>query len=226
MSSRRTSGITPRPFGNTRRTPAAAVLAAAALFLIGVATVSAHEGGPRLILDPSQVNPGGVVLVRGEDLGLDEPMQLSLVGEAGHVDLVAVATDGEGHFTIAVEIPRDVATGTYAIEATLASGGQIRSLVRVDGVPVQPEQNGAPPGQDEGFPAPGAIETAAPAAAPVASTVPAAAGGSTLRPLPDPASAFDPVPFVALAGAVGALGLLVWRTRRPPVGSTGSADSP
>jgi hypothetical protein len=226
MSSRRTGATTRRPFGTSRRTPAAAILAAAASFLIGVATASGHEGGPRLILDPSQVNPGGVVLVRGEDLGLDEPMQLSLVGETGRVDLAAVSTDGEGHFTVAVEIPQDISTGTYAIETSLASGGQIRSLVRVDGVAVQPEQGGAPPGQDEGFPAPGAIATTPPVAAPGASAVSAVPDGSTLRPLPDPASAFDPVPFVALAGAIGALGLLVWRTRRPPTVTTGSADSP
>jgi len=65
-----------------------------------------------------------------------------------------------------------------------------------------------------------------PVAAPGASAVSAVPDGSTLRPLPDPASAFDPVPFVALAGAIGALGLLVWRTRRPPTVTTGSADSP
>jgi MYXO-CTERM domain-containing protein len=36
----------------------------------------------------------------------------------------------------------------------------------------------------------------------------------------------DPVPFVALFGAIGALGLLVWRTRRPPIPPTGLMDLP
>ena len=113
-----------------RRKPAAAGLAAAALFLFAVSTTAAHEGGPRLLLEPNRINPGGVVLVRGEDLGLDEPLQLSLVGEVGRVELAAVTTDGEGHFTVAVEVPADVSAGTYAFETTLSSGAPIRSLVR------------------------------------------------------------------------------------------------
>ena len=66
--------------------------------------------------------------------------------------------------------------------------------------------------------------TAVPVAAPAASVVAVTTSGSTLSPLPDPGSEFDPVPFVALAGAIGALGFLVWRTRRPAATPTRSAD--
>jgi len=206
-----------------RRTTAAA-LAAAVVLLLRVGPASGHEGGPRLILEPNPVHPGGVVLIRGEDLSLDEAFQVSLVGEGGQADLAPVSTDGEGHFTLAAEMPVDTPVGTYAIRAAAESGLTVTSLVRIDGVPVQPEQEGGPPGQDEGLPALGATALPAPSVAAAAPAVPAA--GSTLRPLPDPATAFDPVPFVALAGALGALGFLVLRTRRSTVGQTGTADSP
>ena len=193
-------------------TPAAAVLAAAALLLLGASTVTGHEGGPRLILEPSQVSPGAVVLVRGEDLGLDELMQVSLVGDVGSASLAGVTTDGVGHFTVAVQIPADVPLGTYAIQAVTESGSTVKSLVKVDGVPIV-EQGGAPPGQDEGFPAQ-PVASEPPVAAPAA---PVASSGATLRPLSDPTgsgSDIDLVPFAALAGAIAGLGLLVVRTRR------------
>jgi hypothetical protein len=211
--------VTPRPLGIWRRTLTAAASAAAVSLLLAASSTVAHEGGARLILEPSQANPGGVVLVRGDDLALDEAMRVSLVGDAGEADLGAVTTDGQGHFTLAVELPTDAPVGTYAIQAVSASGLTVRSLVKLEGSPII-DQEGAPPGQDEGFPAPGAIGSGASVTAqgedPVASAAPASSG---LRPLSDPSgtsAGIDLVPFVALAGAIGALGLLVWRTRRPP----------
>jgi hypothetical protein len=206
------------------------------LLLAVVAPAIGHEGGPRLILEPPRVNPGGVVLIRGEDLALDETMVVSLVGDAGRADLGQVTTDGEGHFNLAVEMPIDVPVGTYAIEAVNTSGHPVRSLVVLEGSPIL-EQGGAPPGQDEGFPAPGTVtaSASAPAAAPVSTDAPAASAGSGLLPLSDPtgtAGEFDPIPFIALAGAIAALAFLAWRTRRPPTtpaaptSRTGSVDLP
>jgi hypothetical protein len=215
MSARRAGGAIPRPLGILDRGRTAAALAAAVFVLLVVAPVSAHEGGPRLILDPAKVNPGGVVLIRGEDLALDELMRLSLVGDVGAAELGTVTTDGEGHFTIAVDLPADAPVGTYAIQATTPSGAVIKSLLELAGSPIL-EQGGAPPGQDEGFPAVPAASVP-PAAIPAAT---AASAGSGLRPLSDPtgtAGEFDLVPFVALFGAVGALAFLIWRTRRSTV---------
>lgn len=222
-----------RPLDTLNRGKTAAALAAAVFVLLLTSPVAAHEGGPRLILDPATVNPGGVVLVRGEDLALDEAMRLNLVGDVGAAELGSVTTDGEGHFTLAVDIPADTPVGTYAIQATTPSGAVIKSLVQLAGSPVL-EQGGAPPGQDEGFPAlsagPGA-PAQAPAIAPAApaSALPNAGTGAGLRPLSDPtgtAGEVDLVPFVALALAVGGLAFLVWRTRRPPSPATSGGDLP
>ncbi len=195
--------------------------------LLGVTPAVAHEGGPRLILEPNPVNPGGVVLIRGEDLALDEALRVSLVGDVGQADLGPVTTDGQGHFTLAAAMPVDTPVGTYAIQALTESGFKVTSLVRIDGVPVQPEQQGAPRGQDEGLPALGDNgNVTTPPVVPIASAVSATVGGSTLRPLPDPGSELDPVPFIALAGAIGALGFLIWRTRRSSAARARSADLP
>jgi len=226
MSERRAGGALPRPLGFLNGTAAAAI-AAAVFVLLTVSPATAHEGGPRLLLDPATVNPGGVVLVRGEDLPLDEELRISLVGDVGSADLGSVATDGEGHFTVAVDLPVDVPLGTYAIQATTPSGSIIKSLVQLAGSPIL-EQGGAPPGQDEGFPAvPASVPPAeAPAGRPVASTVLRTGTGAGLRPLSDPTGAagqVDVVPFVALGLAIGSLAFLVWRTRRSP-GPTGSVN--
>jgi hypothetical protein len=222
-------GATPRPSGFSNRTPTAVALAAAVLFLLAVVSPAAgHEGGPRLILEPAQVAPGGVVLIRGEDLPLDETMRVSLAGDAGRADLGQVTTDGEGHFNLAAPMPIDAPLGTYRIEAVNTSGTAVRSLIVLRGTPIL-EQGGAPPGQDEGFPAPGTTvtPTTAPPAAAVTTAAPVASAGSGLRPLSDPnGTAGDPVPFIALAGAIGALGFLVWRTRRTPATQAGSAELP
>src|SRR6186997_1595575 len=137
MSQRREGGITSRPSGLSNRMPTAVALAAAVLFVLAsVAPVAAHEGGPRLILEPAHVNPGGVVLIRGEDLALDEPMQVSLAGDASRVDLGQVTTDGEGHFYLSATMPADVPVGTYAIEAVNSTGNAVRELVVLQGSPI------------------------------------------------------------------------------------------
>ena len=66
------AGPVSRRLANLVRRTTAAALAAAVVMLLAITSTAAHEGGPRLILEPDPVNPGGVVLIRGEDLALDE----------------------------------------------------------------------------------------------------------------------------------------------------------
>ena len=75
----------------------------------------------------------------------------------------------------------------------------------VEGSPIF-DGNGAPAGQDEGFPGASSGSTKG--------TV--AAGPQRDRDVTATTSEVDAVPIVALVLAVGALGFLIWRTRRPP----------
>jgi hypothetical protein len=203
---------------------AGGAVAAVLLLLLAPATLG-HEGGPRLILEPPDVNPGGVVVVRGEDLPLDETMQVALVGGTGRADIGSVTSDGEGHFTLAVTVPADVPVGEYAVEAVGASGAPIRGVLRLVGSPIL-EVDGAPPGQDEGLPALRPMASGATVAAPVSPAAPVASppAPTTTATGLTPMSEQDLVPIAALGLAVAGLVLLVWRNRGSPATPAGSAD--
>lgn len=90
MTDRRVGRAAARPFVVSRSFQAG--LAAAVLLLAGAHAVLAHDGGPRLTLEPARVHPGGVVVVRGEDLGADQEMRIALVGEGTQAGLTNGAT--------------------------------------------------------------------------------------------------------------------------------------
>lgn len=182
---------------------AAAILAFLLAALPGAA--SAHEGVARLILEPERVNPGGVVTIRGEDLRADDTMTITLIASEGRTELTTVTSDGEGHFTVTVQLSPEAVPGVYAIEAA----GQVLLTVPlfVEGAPVS-NGDGAPPGQDEGLPAVIPSFAATASQVPIAIVQPSAAVTD---------ASVDVVPFIAAFGAIVALAFLVWRTRRPPV---------
>lgn len=153
-----------------------------------------------------------MVTIRGEDLGADDEMRVALVGTTARADLATITTDGQGHFTLVIEVPVDAPAGVYAVEAAAASGYDLTAVLFVEGAPII-DGDGAPPGQDEGLLAvvPVPSGQAAPAPAAVATFRPVVVSSSGAG-----SSDLDLVPFVALVGAVGALSVLVWRTRRPP----------
>jgi hypothetical protein len=210
--------------------PALSLLAIAVLLVGGAQATRAHDGGPRLILEPQRVSPGGVVVIRGEDLGSDHELRIALIGGGTEADLATVTSDGQGHFTIAVQISNDAPTGGYAITATGSDGSSLRAPMIISGAPVSDGQ-GAPPGQDEGLPnlaatpasqaSPGRIATVE--SLPPRALASSAAGSLASVPSSGASSELDLVPLVALVGAVAALSVLFWRTRRPR-GSAESAD--
>jgi len=209
MSARRADGATPRPLGVLGLARAGVV---ASLLILAVAPAArAHDGSPRVVLEPPQVSPGQVVVVRGEDLGADDELRLALIGAAERTELATVTSDGQGHFTVAVQISPDAPAGNYAIEAADSAGLSLSTPMSISGTPIVVSGgDGAPVGQDEGLPAIVPTAGAAAAPGPIAEVQPLPAGTSTAS------ASIDLVPFVALAGAIGALGFLVWRTRRPP----------
>jgi hypothetical protein len=177
-----------------------------------------HDGFTGITLEPPRVNPGGVVVITGHQVATDEPVAIVLAGPTGRTQLATAVTDGMGHFTVGPTIPAETPSGTYVIEVGGQSGVYMSVDLVVEGSPIFDGQNGAPAGQDEGLPG----------VAPVSTKGSVAAGPQRDLGVTATTPEVDPVPIVALALAVGALGFLVWRTRRPaaPTSRTGSADLP
>lgn len=170
-----------------------------------------HDGFTGITLEPPRVSPGGVVVITGHQVATDEPVAISLAGPTGRTQLATAVTDGLGHFTVGPTIPAETPSGEYVIEVSGQAGVYMSTDLLVEGSPIF-DGNGAPAGRDEGLrglpsvPAPG---------------VPGNVVPTTATP-----SDIDLVPVVALALALGALGFLVWRTRRSTASQTGSAELP
>ena len=123
---------------------------AMALLLLAIAGSSVglgHEGGPRLILEPERVRPGGVLTIRLEDLPPERKVDLSITGSAGSVPLASVSVDPEGHATVFVEVPADLPLGSYTVNADAESVEVVGVSVTVEGMPVT--QGGEPGEKDE-----------------------------------------------------------------------------
>ncbi|HET7704338.1 MAG TPA: hypothetical protein VFK35_13135 [Candidatus Limnocylindrales bacterium] len=113
--------------------------------------VLAHDGSARMLLAPDRVPPGGVVEVRGEDLGADTGISLRLAGPAGGVELGSTVTDGEGHFVIAVALPTELPPATYRVQATESDGdAPLDAILIVEGAAVT--EGGQPGEKDEDDP--------------------------------------------------------------------------
>ncbi len=161
--------------------------------------VTAHGGGPALLLEPDRVNPGGVLTVRGEDLGADEPIKFRVVGTAGAIDVGEMTADPVGHLTVALRVPAEMPVGVYALEAYQASGIRIANApVFVEGPPILDGEGGAG-GKDEDD---GLLIALPPGwqqslSSPVVTAVPVTSAGN------------DQVAGAAEMGLVAGLGLLV-----------------
>jgi hypothetical protein len=169
-----------------------------------------HDGFTGITLVPPRVNPGGVVVITGHQIATDEPVAISLAGPTGRTRLATAVTDGLGHFTVGPTIPAETPSGAYVIEVSGQAGVYMSTNLLVEGSPIF-DGNGAPAGQDEGLPGLPSVRG------------PGVPGDVATTATP---SDIDLVPFAALTLALGALGLLVWRTRRPTASQTGSAELP
>jgi hypothetical protein len=175
------------------------IAAAFAAAIVVSGPVGAHSGEWGLFFDTAQSTAGGSVHLRG-DLPSTGPIQIVLVGADPTGLLLETIDDApNGHFETVVTFPRDVAPGTWAVEARADGMSPARATVEL--LPA------APPGPgDQAGPVGSAV---APPAPPLAT--------SPLAPLPNPSTASadaDIVPIVAAALAVLALGVLLIRTRR------------
>jgi len=177
---------------------------AAIISLVAPGRGLGHDGFTGITLEPPRVNPGGVVTITGHQVATDEPVTIALAGPTGRTELATAVTDGLGHFIVGTVIPADTPDGTYLIEVSGQAGVYMSTHMLVEGSPIFDGQDGAPAGQDEGLPGLSPIPARGSVAAPTRREAVATA----------PTSEVDLVPIVALGLAIGALGLLVWRTRR------------
>jgi hypothetical protein len=199
-----------RPVGliGTRPRRIGVALAMLAIWLVALAAAAqAHGGTATLQLPTPRINPGGTLELLGDMTG-EGPVDLYLIASDSVVrSLGSANADADGHFQAFIALPRDLPTGSYAVTARSAID-QATSRLIIDGIPVPVGDEGQLPGRDDVFAGSGVEPQATPIPAlPVVDgTVLGDVGSSDM----------DLVPFVALALAIGALGLLVWRTRRSP----------
>lgn len=203
----------PRLMAAGRRLLPAALLAVLAAGLPGSA--AGHDGIVGVFVEPDVASPGGAIVVYGDNVSTDDPIQVDLIAGASRILLASTATDGEGHFAIGATLPTDLVAGTYAIEVNGASGVQMTDWLQVDGSAIFDGQQGGPVGRDEGLPTlPPNIRQPAPGAP------------TTSVPGGDPATDMDLVPLFALLAAIGGFVLFARWTRKPPARPADSADLP
>jgi hypothetical protein len=132
-----------RPPGGPIPISAGAALVALLLALVAPGIALGHgPGGPWLAAEPYQVNPGGTVEIRGDNLGADEEVAISLMTGGTATDLGVGTTDGEGHLVAFVAIPADLPAAPYGLMGRTASGSIARGTITVAGPPIGESDGG------------------------------------------------------------------------------------
>jgi hypothetical protein len=126
-----------------------ALAAAISLSWVVAGQAMAHGGSARLLVEPPRVNPGGTVVVEGDDLSSDDEITLVIAAEGVRVELGTKVSDGQGHLTQAFIVPVDLAVGGYRLEAIGSGGDVIAADLVVSGVPIDPAGDGGGQGQDD-----------------------------------------------------------------------------
>lgn len=112
------------------------------LFFAGSA--SAHDEQPRLEIPGGTAGPGSTVEIRGVGFGFEEQITLALAGLAMDMHLGTISADTEGGFQLTINLPLDLAPGTYDIRAW-TDDHEVRSVeFRVEGI-------ATPEGEGEGL---------------------------------------------------------------------------
>ncbi len=94
------------------------------LILLSPRIAWAHGGGA-ISLDAKQAQPGGKLVVRGEQFGKGSSLRLELRGILKNYNLGRVAADTSGKFDWTVLIPADAGVGQYTIAAIASDGDMI-----------------------------------------------------------------------------------------------------
>jgi hypothetical protein len=125
-----------------RKTIWVAVAACASALLLSApagaqAPPTTYGPGPGAVIDDTEVQAGDVINVSGDCGEANEEVTVSLGGEV----LATGTTDGEGMYSVPVELPEDLAEGTYTLEVECA--GQVFTVT------VEVAGTGTGPGDDD-----------------------------------------------------------------------------
>ena len=189
-----------------------AVLAALAVSALVSSVALAHGGGTAVFVDRDTVQPGGTVVVRGEDLGGGATVALVLTGSDGAaIELARVPADADGHVEVAVVLPLDLTPAAWTLTATGDGGDEASLLFHVEGPPIVPEPEfaGGQGGRDEDDPLLVALpegwqqSLSSPAAAASAPPIRAQGGENGSPPVAATEGTSVPPPLIGLVAFVG-----------------------
>ncbi len=93
---------------------------------VGPASALHPEG--TLKLADRRLVPGSAVRVGGEKFARGGTLELVLVGVAGRMSLRDATADSVGGFSVAVEVPADLALGSYRLVAVAPDGDDVATL--------------------------------------------------------------------------------------------------
>ncbi len=154
----------------------------------------AHEGSARIELNTQQTSSGAELEIRGVNIAPEQPVMLSLVGDAADFALGTAVGDVHGDFVVGVRVPAEAPAGTYTVRAFGANRVIVTAALTLLGSAA--EEQGAQRDQDEPLLAP--MPPAQPASPVVAASPIVAAAPQESQIMLWPAIA-----LMALAAAAG-----------------------
>lgn len=112
------------------------VVAIACVLIAPDAVARGHGDDARVEVWPASIPAGGVVRVRGVELGEIGEVVLVLAGAGQRLELGTIELDGEGGFDRPVVIPGAVAPGTYVLETRFSDGDHLDVALAVTAAPL------------------------------------------------------------------------------------------
>jgi hypothetical protein len=111
------------------------------MFWFTASNALAHGSEPRLEISAEQVNPGGLVEVRGVDFDYEESVALSLTRSKIQIPLSEVTADVEGIFIKTIVLPADLPAGEYNFIARTTHHLVMSPALTVWGAAIQDQED-------------------------------------------------------------------------------------
>ena len=174
------------------------------LFALRAPDALAHEGSARIELNTQQTSSGTELEIRGVNIAPEQPVRLSLIGDAADFALGTAVGDVHGDFVVGVRLPAEAPAGAYTVRAFGSNRVIVTAPLTLLGSAA--EQEGAQRDQDEPLLAP---MPPAQAAAPAQAALPVAAAPAAAQQ-----RQMTLWPAIALLALVAVAGLAIVARRR------------